>query len=660
MVEYLDFELELGDGSTASGWPVAVLQSPAGNLRGMLTLPDQPLALSLKAQTMGAGDAVDLGRLLFDRLFVASGIHPAYAESLGAADAYGRALRIKLRILDPTLGAIPWELLYDQRFGEFLALAQATPLVRYLEAAQPLQPLSVTLPLRILGMAVDPTGTLDLGQEKTNVERALAPLVGTGAVEVKWLTGGSWRDIQRSLRPGNGPWHVFHFVGHGGLHSGSGEGYLVLADDQGEISPLGAGDLGRLLAGHPTLRLALLNACHGAATGPSGLYTSVAGALIRRGVPAVVAMQFAITQEGAFELSRTFYEALAAGMPLEAALTEARIAASLAHPMGLDWAAPTACLRAADGVLFMVTKQAAVRRAPPAGPGAGSAPSPTRSSLPIDGHVQSPIASPTTGVPDELIEAFTRREVVPFVGAAFAAHAGLPDWYAFVAELAQRCNQAMPPRQWANADALVEITQAYVNQNGVNHLVMLLKDRLDAAAIPPSAAHEALAALPVDLFFSAGYDDLLERALRAEGRRVVTVVRDGDIPYMRRGAGVVNVVKLFGDLNQPDTLVVTRQQHERYLLDHPQLVKLLETELGRSTLLYLGWNRGDPQFARLYGEVLARFGNMARLGYAAVFDHSPIQADELRRINVQPLHLLAAPDATANLAAWLHALPAGS
>ena len=71
-------------------------------------------------------------------------------------------------------------------------------------------------------------------------------------------------------------------------------------------------------------------------------------------------MQFAITQEGAFELSRTFYEALAAGMPLEAALTEARIAASLAHPMGLDWAAPTACLRAADGVLFTVTKQAAV------------------------------------------------------------------------------------------------------------------------------------------------------------------------------------------------------------------------------------------------------------------------------------------------------------
>ena len=50
------------------------------------------------------------------------------------------------------------------------------------------------------------------------------------------------------------------------------------------------------------------------------------------------------------DLSRTFYEALADGMALEGALTEARIAASMGS--GLDWAAPVAYLRAPDGVLF--------------------------------------------------------------------------------------------------------------------------------------------------------------------------------------------------------------------------------------------------------------------------------------------------------------------
>lgn len=657
MREYLDFELEVGT-EDPGGWPIAVLQSPAGNLRGLLTLPDRPDSLTRQAQAVGVGDAVGFGRLLFERLFAASGIHPAYAESLGVADARGQGLRIKLRILDPVLAALPWELLYDHRFGEFLALAQETPLVRYIEAPQPLQPLGVTPPLRILGMAVDPTGAIDLAQERVNVERALAPMVSAGLVELSWLAEGTWRALQRALRPGTGPWHIFHFLGHGGLHPSSGEGFLLLADEQGDASPLGAGDLGRLLAGHPTLRLALLNACHGAAAGPGGIYSSVAGALVRRGVPAVVAMQFAITQDAGLELSRTLYEALATGMPLEAAITEARVAASLARPDRIDWAAPVACLRATGGMLFQIASGGANRTAPAA---AAAKPRAQSQAVTGAGPTQASTGGHAAGVPQELCDAFARGEVIPFVGAAFAEHAGLWGWYTFVAELARRSGQPMPPLEWANADALLTIVQGYANANGVNHLVGLLRDTWGAGTTAPSAAHTVLAAMPVSMVFSAGYDDLVERALRAAGRRVVTVVRDGDIPFMGTGPGVVNVVKLFGDSSQPDTLVITRQQHERYLLDRPQLVKLLETELGRSTLLYLGWEQGEPQFARLYGEVLARYGSMARRGYAAVLKESPAQAEELRRINVQPMQLPGdgAGDTTAGLAALLQALLAG-
>ncbi len=68
MLDYLDFELELGAGSSSNGWPLAVLQSPAGNLRGVLALPDRALAAARPAQPtllMPPGDALALGRLLF-------------------------------------------------------------------------------------------------------------------------------------------------------------------------------------------------------------------------------------------------------------------------------------------------------------------------------------------------------------------------------------------------------------------------------------------------------------------------------------------------------------------------------------------------------------------------------------------------------------------
>ena len=117
-----------------------------------------------------------------------------------------------------------------------------------------------------------------------------------------------------------------------------------------------------------------------------------------------------------------------------------------------------------------------------------------------------------------------------------------------------------------------------------------------------------MARLPISLVFTANFDDLLERAFRDAGKRVEVVVKDSSIPFMRRGPDVVNIVKLYGDLDQPDTIVLARQQYESYFLQRPQMVKLLETELARSDTLYLGWSGSDPYFKLVFGELLSRFG----------------------------------------------------
>ena len=58
-----------------------------------------------------------------------------------------------------------------------------------------------------------------------------------------------------------GPWHIFHFIGHGGFDAAAGEGALALAGDDGRSYLLHASGLAMLLRGHPSLRLVLLNAC---------------------------------------------------------------------------------------------------------------------------------------------------------------------------------------------------------------------------------------------------------------------------------------------------------------------------------------------------------------------------------------------------------------
>ncbi len=256
----------------------------------------------------------------------------------------------------------------------------------------------------------------------------------------------------------------------------------------------------------------------------------------------------------------------------------------------------------------------------------------------------------------DLRQSLASGNVIAFVGAGLSVGAGLPDWYTLISELALRIGYELPPAKWATGDALIDAAQAYLNQRGLHDLVAFLKERLDTTGRSPTAAHLALARLPIPLVFTANYDDLLERAYRDVGKRVRVVVRDTDIPFMDRQPGAVNLVKLYGDLDQPDTIVLARQQYESFFLQHPQMVKLLETELGRADMLYLGWSHTDPHFGLVFGELLNRFGPFMRPGYAVLFDVTEDGQRELARKHIRPVQLSPGADRTASLAAWLAGL----
>ena len=371
---YHDFELEIGAASDA-GYPLAV-RSPAGELRQTFVLPFAPAELAtwqqrLEASRVRSADptrhlgwqspssmddtplAQQFGAALFNAVF-SGNVLSLFDASRALAKQDGSGLRLRLRILAPQLATLPWELLFDPRQGEFLCLSQQTPLVRTVETMQPLETLTVTPPLRSWAWRhrrwiLQP---LDVAHEKELLQGAVAKM--SGQIELVWTPGETWRDLQGSLQ--QGPWHIFHFIGHGLFDEAAAEGALALADEQGRADLRTTQELSRLLADHPALRLVVLNACEGAQTGTQALYASIAEHLVRRGLPAVLAMQYAITDAAAVEFTRSFYGALANGLPVDAACAEARKAMSLAAPGSWEWATPVLFLRSPDGELW--TRQA--------------------------------------------------------------------------------------------------------------------------------------------------------------------------------------------------------------------------------------------------------------------------------------------------------------
>jgi CHAT domain-containing protein len=301
------------------------------------------------------------GQQLFEAL-ICDEVRRVYDVSRQATTAHSQGLRIKLRINAPELATIPWEYLYDPRQGEFVALSRYTPIVRYLELPLPEPELAVAAPVRILGLVANPADAapLDVEREKTRLEEAVRELRSqegrqTSLVELVWLEGDTWRDLQAAMQ--GGPWHIFHFVGHATSDGEAGQGSLLMADEYGDAAPLSATQLGRLLGDHRTLRLVVLNACQGARGHEGGIFSSVASVLVRGGLPAVLAMQYEISDEAAIEFTTSFYGALIANLPIDAAVSEARKAISLALTGSLEWGTPTLFMRAPDGMIWKVEKE---------------------------------------------------------------------------------------------------------------------------------------------------------------------------------------------------------------------------------------------------------------------------------------------------------------
>jgi formylglycine-generating enzyme required for sulfatase activity len=370
-LDLFDFDLEIGEPASGT-YPVAVVRSPVGEARAEMRFPYDTLALEGRLKDLQiallSGSArrrralsdeeatvQDFGQTLFEALFTGS-LRSVFERSRDHAIEQGRGLRVRLRFRSPDLAGLPWEFMYDPSICEYLCLSTDTPVVRYLELPQPTPPLLITPPLRVLAMAASPSDLpeLDLERERQRLEEATLALQSDGQLELRWLDGQTWRHLQRALRPGAGPWHVFHFVGHGGFDEVVGEGLVALSDENGRTYRLSATDLGRLLGDHHPMRLAVLNSCEGARANALDTFSSTAATLVRRGTPAVLAMQYEITDQAAIELSRAFYESIVDGLAVDVALTEARKSVRLSLHGTLEWGTPVLFMRTSDGVLFTI------------------------------------------------------------------------------------------------------------------------------------------------------------------------------------------------------------------------------------------------------------------------------------------------------------------
>jgi hypothetical protein len=363
---YDDFDLvfrQHGD-----GYCVQLLNSPTGQAEGEFVLPFSSGELrnfySRIGQLSRATRRVDrpevaaakrFGGDLFNATFKGE-LLGCYRGSVERSREMGHGLRVRLRLkATPELAELPWEFLYDQDQDHFIATSTMTPLVRYLDLPQSATALRVRLPLRVLVVISGPRNlpALDADGEWERLKLSLQELESKGMVILERLPSARLDLLRRRAR--GDAFHVLHFIGHGSFDTVANDGALHFEDAMGMSDPVHGNVLGNVLRDHFTMRLAVLNACEGARQSNQDPFSGVAQSLCQQGLPAVIAMQFEISDDAAKTFAEEFYAAVADSLPVDAALSESR-KALYSSRFGQEWATPVLYMRSQNGMLFEVQR----------------------------------------------------------------------------------------------------------------------------------------------------------------------------------------------------------------------------------------------------------------------------------------------------------------
>ncbi|HKH49904.1 MAG TPA: CHAT domain-containing protein [Thermoanaerobaculia bacterium] len=361
---YLDSELELSSLQSARfSWS-------GGDYRGKPALAPE-LAEQLLALE---GEHEAYGLALYEAVFPRdSELRDGLREAIVAAEREKSRLRFRLHLsldLPDWVHALFWELLTDPDRHLALARSPDTAFSRYLDARRAQGAPAPGRP-RLLCVVSAPSDVARYGMAEIRRDEVLKSLEASfgelaDAVEVVFLeppaTLGRLRDRLMEKRG----FQLLHFFGHG--LSRNGVSALVLETEQGQVHPVDEKLLAEVFLGVRELRLVTLVACHGGAPSSGDPFSGLAGRLVQRGVPSVIAMRRAVRISSAHLFTQHLYRHIAQTGRADAAVNEARQQLFLAAPQGIDWSSPVLYSRVSDGRLWLPRTEGPETADAPAGP----------------------------------------------------------------------------------------------------------------------------------------------------------------------------------------------------------------------------------------------------------------------------------------------------
>ena len=506
--------------------------------------------------------------------------------------------------LPPLLHRQPWETLYDDGFG-FLVCDSRHSILRghpNLKEATNFEDRN-TEPLRILLIIPDRSNLPSVDNEIGNLNHAAEQLEEKPTVEM--LTGRVTSDLLHGKLL-NREWDIVHYIGHGDVDENGGVTIRFHKDDGSEMMMEA-----EVFAAHfskAKVRLVVLNCCLGDSASPNRSLSGLGPFLMRKKIPAVVAMRYEIPDPAASKFSLFFYQCLLGRENMgrvDLAVDSARDALYRnQQSLGVrSFITPVLYLAPGWSQLFDL-----------------------KSRTPGIQQKQVPAALPTPlEIPPELRQALKERRCFVVAGPGILANGAVrryapPPGPRELAKLladdpADRYPQQADLRlcEWSGewlSDLLLQWVCAH-RSRGQRRGELIAAVQAAYNNFSPPESVRSIAEWKVPALFYTFFDGLMERACEASRSSPSWQVFPGipnKIKWPKDGgtASLRLFAQLRGTVSHDDSLVLTDVDHEALWVRVPNIDRKLTAEIKRANrcVLFLGTDPRDPLIRRLSQQIL--------------------------------------------------------
>lgn len=190
------------------------------------------------------------------------------------------------------------------------------------------------------------------------------------------------------------------------------------------------------------------------------------------------------------------------------------------------------------------------------------------------------------------------NNVAVFAGAGLSIPSGHGNWKTLLKGLASEIKLDVDKEH-----DLVKVAQYYVNESQGNkaRLTQQLVNQF-GNRLTPNENHKILADLPIRTYWTTNYDNLIEKSLGNNCKKVDLKITEANISQTVPFRDVV-VYKMHGDITQLENAVITKDDYEEYHQRNPLFVTKLCGDIVSKKFLFLGFSFEDPNLDYILSKI---------------------------------------------------------